>query len=86
MQSYTLPEKAIPRSNGHHRDWIDACKGGKPASSNFDYSGPLTEFVLLGVLAVRSGKRLNWDPETMQATNLDVTELVKPTYHNGWTI
>lgn len=86
MQAYTQPEKTIRRSNGHHRDWIDACKGGEPASSNFDYSGPLTEFVLLGVLAVRSGKRLNWDPVSMRATNADVEELVIPTYYNGWTI
>ena len=39
--------------DGHEKDWVRACKGGKPASSNFDYSGPLSEMVLMGNLAVR---------------------------------
>ena len=43
----------IPEAPGHHRDWIDACKGGQPANPNFDYAGPMTEVILLGNVALR---------------------------------
>lgn len=72
MKYFNQPEKTIPRiEEGHVPSWIAACKGGKPASSNFDYSGPLTETVLMGNLAIRSynykelkpGKTpTSWDP------------------------
>ena len=54
-------------------DFLAACKGGEPASSNFvDYSGPFTEFVLTGVLASRAGmgKKLEWDVEKLQCINV----------------
>ena len=57
MKKYKRPRKTLERipegSDGHEQDWIRACKGGKPASSNFEYSGPLSETVLMGNLAVR---------------------------------
>jgi hypothetical protein len=65
--AYKKPPKTLPRSKGHHRDWLDACKGGPPASANFQYGARLTELVLLGVLALRLGKRIAWD-----AVNLKV--------------
>ena len=92
MQAYIesgLPEKAIKRVPGHHQDSLDACKGGDPASSNFDYGGPLTEMVLLGVIAIRnSGTKLLWDNEKMQFTNKKTTanEPIKPEYHNAWSL
>ena len=92
MQAYIksgLAEKTIKRVPGHHQDWLNACKGGDPASSNFDYGGPLTEMVLLGVIAMRnSGTKLLWDDGKMEFMNSKTTanELVKPTYHNGWTL
>ena len=56
MRAYKRPKLAIERipggQDGHEKDWVRACKGGKPASSNFDYSGPLSEMVLMGNLAV----------------------------------
>jgi predicted dehydrogenase len=65
------PEKTIPRSPGHMKEWIDACKGEGPApGANFDFSGPLTEMVLLGNLAVRTGKTIDWDPYRMRCTNV----------------
>jgi len=84
-----LAAKTIKRVSGHHQDWINACKGGDPASSNFGYGGPLTEMVLLGVIAMRnSGTKLLWNEENMAFTNKKSTanELVKPQYHNGWTL
>ena len=51
-----------PLSLAHHqREWIDACKGGPSPLSNFDYAGPLTETVLLGTIAIRTGQKMNWD-------------------------
>ncbi|MHC4557159.1 MAG: Gfo/Idh/MocA family protein [Planctomycetota bacterium] len=87
MKSYKLPPKTIPRSKGHHRDWIDACKGGKPASSNFDYAGPMTEVILLGNVALRTCEKLSWDGPNMKATNVpDADKCIRPEYHNEWTL
>ncbi len=91
MQEYIksgLPEKTIKRVPGHHQDWINACKGGDPASSNFDYGGPLTEMVLLGTIAMRfRDDKLLWDSEKMEFTNnKKANEFVKPTYRRGWSL
>ena len=87
MKAYKQPPKTIPRSNGHHKDWINACKGGKPASSNFDYAGPLTEMVLLGNLAIRTGKKLNWDGPNMRSANVpEANQYVHTQYREGWAL
>ena len=87
MKVYKLPPKTLARSKGHHRDWIDACKGGKPASSNFDYAGPMTEVVLLGNVALRTGRKLAWDGQNMKATNApEADRYIRPEYHNNWTL
>jgi predicted dehydrogenase len=91
MQAYIqsgLPGKTIRRVKGHHLDWIDACKGGDEASSNFSYGGPLSEMVLMGVVAMRNpGKKLQWDDTKMEFTNSpEANFLVKPEYHNGWSL
>ncbi len=79
----------IPKAvDGHEKDWIRACKGGKPASSNFDYAGPLSETVLMGNLAVRfPDRRLLWDGEKMEVTNdKDANAFVRRQYRDGWTL
>ena len=83
-----LPEPSIPRSQGHHEDWLLACKGGKPASSNFDYGGPLTEMALLGMMALRKQNRLLvYDVKNTRVTNDDeVNQYVNPPYRKGWTL
>jgi predicted dehydrogenase len=87
MRAYKRPAETIPRVEGHRRDWIDACKGGTPSSANFDYGGPLTELVLLGVVAMRMQKKLYWDGPNMKATNApEADEYIRPEYHNGWTL
>jgi predicted dehydrogenase len=64
------PPKTIPRSKGHYKDWILACKGqGERPAANFEYAGPLTETVLLGNLAIRTGKKILWDAENLRCTN-----------------
>jgi predicted dehydrogenase len=88
MKAYKLPAKTLPRSKGHHQDWILACKGGKPASSNFDYGGPLTEMALLGVLAIRNqNRKLIWDVKKMRVTNdKEADKYVNPPYRDGWIL
>ncbi len=89
MADYKRPPKTIPRvpENSPHKDWIRACKGGPPACSNFDISGPFTEWVLLGNLAIRLGKKLQWDSENLRVTNVpEAEELIKGTYRQGWEV
>ncbi len=88
MQAYKRPPKTIPRITGsHEQNWIDACKGGDPACSNFDYAGPFTEIVLLGNLAIRVGEKLQWDGPNMKVTNVpQANEYVHTQYREGWTL
>jgi len=81
-------KKTMPRSPGHHTEWLHACKGQGQAMSNFSYSGPLTETVLLGVLAQRApGQRLLWDGEKMKVTNHpELNQFVHKEYRKGWTL
>ena len=91
MQSLAgkLPPKIIPRSKGHHRDWLDACKGGPPASSNFSYAARLAEFILLGDVAIRAQKKILWDGPNMKAKNApEADEYIshESHYRPGWTL
>jgi len=70
-----LPPETLPRvpggPGGHYQEWIKACKGQGPLpGSNFDHAGPLTEMVVMGNLAVRLGKKVEWDGPNMRCTNL----------------
>jgi hypothetical protein len=86
--------KSLPRSPGHYREWIEACKGGKPAGSNFDWAGPLAEAVLLGNVALRVQLRddltlgkLLWDPESLTFKNMEpANAFVRRTYRSGWKL
>jgi predicted dehydrogenase len=81
------PEKTLPRAKNYHGDFLAACRGGPPASSNFDYSGPFTEMVLLGNLALRLGKKIEWDFPSMKAKNCpEADALVHPPYRPGFGV
>jgi predicted dehydrogenase len=90
MKKYKRPRKSLERipegADGHEKDWIRACKGGKPASSHFEYSGPLSEMVLMGNLAVRfPDRQLLWNGEAMEVTNdPDANAYVRRQYRDGW--
>ncbi|MBI4622180.1 MAG: gfo/Idh/MocA family oxidoreductase, partial [Verrucomicrobia bacterium] len=85
--SVTKPAPTLKRSNGHHRDWLDACKGGEPASSNFAYGARLTEITLLGVLALRMRRRIEWDADNMRAEGLpEADAIIRGSYRAGWEI
>jgi predicted dehydrogenase len=84
---YEPPAPSIPRSIGHHAEWIKACKDGSPTTCNFDYSGALTETVLLGNVAYRSGEKLDWDGENLKATNSEkANQLIRKEYRKGWEV
>lgn len=85
MQDYKFPPAMLTRSPGHYRDWIRACKGGAPACSNFSIAGPFTEWILLGVIALRTEGKVEWDSERMRIpNNKDANKLIKPKIQNGW--
>lgn len=84
---YKPPPASIPRSIGHHAEWLRACKTGSPTTCNFGYAGPLTEAVLLGNVAYRTGKRIEWDAEKLAATNCPAAErFLRTEYRAGWTL
>ena len=81
------PEPTIPDSIGHHKEWIVACKTGSPTTCSFDYSGALTEAVLLGTVAYRVGKKLKWDGENLKATGCpEADQYLRREYRQGWTL
>ena len=87
MKDYKRPPETLPRSIGHHKEWIEACKGRGTTRSNFDFAGPLTESVLLGTISVRTGKTLHWDSENMKITNVpEANEFLHYAYREGWTL
>jgi len=85
-QATPRPEKTIPRSpKGHHGDFLEAARGGPPASSNFDYSGPLTEIVLLGNLAIRLGRKIEYDVVAMKAKDYpEADAIIRRPPRPGW--
>ncbi len=87
MQAYERPPKRLPRSVGHHQEWIAACKGGPRPGSSFEYAGPLTETVLLGNVALRAQRRIQFDPARMEITNApEVNAWLRREYRDGWSL
>jgi predicted dehydrogenase len=87
FKDFQRPEPSIPRSLGHHQEWIHACKTGEPTLCNFDYSGKLIEHNLLGNVAYRTGKKLDWDPDRLEARNCpEADEYIRREYREGWVL
>lgn len=87
-ESFSQPSPTIPRSKGHHRDWLDACKGGPAASSDFVYGARLTELALLGVLSLRMGRRIEWDSEHLAVKGIgaEAEPFIREPYRSGWEL
>jgi predicted dehydrogenase len=84
---FTPPAPTIPDSIGHHAEWIQACKDGSTTTCNFDYSGALTEAVLLGNVAFRAGEPIEWDAAAMKVTNLPAANRYVATERRaGWEL
>ncbi len=76
----------MPKPRGHREGFIDACNGKCEALSSFAYAGPMTEAALVGVAALRSGKKAEWDAKNMKVANhREVNDLVHPEYRKGWS-
>jgi predicted dehydrogenase len=84
----SLPRAPMKFDDGHYAEWINAIRGGPAPLSNFvDYSGPLTEAVLLGNVAIRAGKRIEWDSEKLKVTNdAGANRLIRKQYPKGWEV
>jgi predicted dehydrogenase len=93
-KEYGKPPEVLPRSPGHFEEWIEACKGSKPAGSNFDHAGLLAEVVLLGNVALRvelreklTRTKLLWDGPNMKITNLpEANQFLQREYRKDWTL
>lgn len=85
-RSSSLPPRTIPRvKDGPFAEWLLGCKGGPLPGSNFEYSGPFTESVLLANVAIRSRRRIEWDSAALRVTNLpDANRFVTKEYRPGW--
>ncbi len=80
------PPRIVPRHHYHH--WVDACLQNGKTAAGFDYSGPLTEVILLGTVAVRCpDKELSWNAEQMKITNFpEANQYIRRSYRPSWTV
>jgi predicted dehydrogenase len=85
---YTKPKPYIPKSVGHHKEWLDACRTRGKTTCPFSYSGPLSEAVLLGNVSFRlGGNRLEWDPVELRAVNApEAAGFIHKRFRDGWTL
>jgi predicted dehydrogenase len=84
---FQRPDPFIPDSIGHHLEWAQACKTGGPTTCNFDYSGALTEAALLCNVALRTGRKINWDARNLKAVGCPEADVfIRRQYRNGWTL
>jgi len=87
FRHFEAPKPWIAPSRGHHEEWIHACKTGAPTLCNFEYSGTLIEHDLLGTVAFRAGKKLEWDPVNLRASNCpEADRFLRREYRKGWTL
>lgn len=84
---FKRPDPFIPASIGHHEEWVHACKTGATTTCNFEYAGWLTEANHLGNVAFRVGKKLEWDPVALRASNApEADRLIHREYRAGWKL
>jgi hypothetical protein len=84
---YELPPQVLTRSPGHMADWVRACKGGEASCSDFSIAAPYTEWVVLGVIALRVPGKLLWDSKSLRFTNSEeANQYVKPLFREGWEL
>ena len=81
------PAQSIPKSIGHHNEWVDAIKNDKTTTCNFEYSGALSESVMLGVVSFKSQQAIEWDAANLQVKNdAGAQQLIHKEYRKGWTL
>ena len=81
------PEKYKRVPTSHEMNWIDAIRGRQEASSPFSYAAKLTEVMLLGVVALNAGKKIDYDGANMKITNApDAEQFLRRQYRQGWSL
>jgi predicted dehydrogenase len=81
------PAQTIAKSVGHHKEWVEACKHGGRTTCSFDYSGALTEAVLLGNVSYRTGKPFTWNARELKAVNEpEADRYIHKEYRKTWTL
>jgi predicted dehydrogenase len=90
-EDFSSVAETLPKKDNfdrcHYEEWIAACKGGPKAYSNFDNSGPLTEMVLLGNVALRAGKTIEWNAKKLKITNdKSANQFLTKEYRKGWGV
>ncbi len=87
FEGFQRPPQVFPNITSHHGEWIDACKGGPKALSNFDYAGWLTEANHLGNVAYRVGRKLHWDAAAMRDWSVpEADKYITREYRKGWRL
>ncbi len=88
QREYKTPPETLPRSIGHWEEWFAACKGEKVVpGANFEFAGLLTEVVLLGNVALRTGRKLDWDGPKLRVTNVpEANAFLQRSYREGWSL
>jgi hypothetical protein len=87
FEGFVPPPRSIPDSVGHYAEWIQACKTRGPTTCDFDYSGALTEAVLLGNVAYRAGRAIEWDARRLQAKGApEADRYLRRRYRRGWRL
>ncbi len=87
QKTFKEPEQSIPASIGHHNEWLKAVKTGDATTCNFEYSGRVAETILLGPIAYRCGKKLEYDAEKVAATNCpEAAKYLKQDVREGWEV
>ncbi len=80
------PPKTLPRSVGHHREWLDAIKTRAQCSCHFEYGHRLATVGNLGNISLWTGEKLKWDPRAERVTNHpEANEFLTKTYRKPWT-
>ena len=87
FEGFEAPAPTLPRVANHHAEWLDACHGRGQPLSHFGYAAPLTEALLVGNLALRTGRAIEWDAERMRATGVpEADPFVRPPFRTGWSM
>jgi predicted dehydrogenase len=86
-ETLALPEPLLPPEQTHWQEWIMACKTGGPASSGFEYAAELTDVALIGNIALRAGRKIDWDPHNRRVTNVEeANQFLAREYRRGWEL
>jgi predicted dehydrogenase len=87
FRDFQPPRQTVPRSVGHHREWLEAIRSGGTTTCHFGYSGPLTVAVLLGNVAYRCGREIHWDDQAGRVTNTrEADPYLSREYRRGWRL